>query len=133
MKALPENAYTFRTIVKDDYLKRVIEEADATTNFLLVTDEHKLDGSKNLVLLVRKPITALGALFPEKYLGPEPLSAWFDEAASNQSERLGDFVGMTIQGDNESLASAKQTVEHQIRHLNNILKGRIIQVTVQSF
>lgn len=141
---LPDNAYTFRTYTDDDYTERVLAEADPDANFLVITGENKLTKEKTLHVYVRNGITALSLLKPDVKLGPEPLTAWFEQAflsafkkASENANLAGtlakDFIGMTIEGDSEGLAKVRTEVEQDIRHINNVLQKRVVQVVVEAF
>ena len=127
--------YSFRTNVQDDYISRVLAEVDANSNFLVIVDENKITKEQKLSVYVRKPVTALAVLFPEEKLGPETLAAWFEEAVESTANGTNktDFVGLSIEGDAEGLAKERETIEQQIRHLDNVIKGRIIQVTVDTY
>jgi len=139
--------YTFRTTNDDNYVQRVVDEASPKTNFLLIQDEDKLTGNKGLIVMVRNKITALGALFPELRIGDPTLHEWLVQSLKQSAEKYigtndinGDtekaseeFTSLVIEGNPEGIESARQTIEHQIRHINNILTGRTVQVEVQSF
>ena len=131
---LPDNAYSFRTVENDEYIDRVIAEADPKTNFMIVVDEDKLTGNLILFTLIRPSVTILSVLMPELYLGELPLSAYFERAVEvKDTEEEKEFVVLRTEGDAEEIQSLAETVEHDIRHIKNIITGRTVQVTVSSF
>lgn len=128
---LPSNAYTFRTTHDDDYLERVMEEADPKANFLLVTDDDKFTGERGMFTLVRKEVTALSYIFPHLKLGDLSLGEYMDHALEMPKNQ--PFVALYTSGPREEIDRLNETTEHDIRHINNIMTGRTTQVTVQSF
>jgi hypothetical protein len=145
MREVPDNAYTFRTDITDNYIDRVKAEADPEANFLIVIGENKLTGEKELNVFVRNYVTALSHIVPGIKLGPETLETWMDQALKDSKNRIKneglvspkgiekDFVGMTFTGDAEGVEKAREAVEQDIRHITNILKGRVTQVVVEAF
>ena len=144
------STYKFATTPEDNYVPRVADEATNKTDFILTTERDTINGNGTVaILLVRKTVLALGLLLPELSLAGKPLGEWLvtslesDREAINQSTATSfdeyleteykEWAAVTIQGDPEDLALELETVRGEVRRIKNILDGRTVRVTVESF
>ena len=144
------STYKFATTTEDNYVPRVADEATNKTEFILTTERDTINGNGTVaILLVRKTVLALGLLLPELSLAGKPLGEWLvtslesDREAIEQSTATSfdeyleteykEWAAVMIQGDPEDLALELETVRGEVRRIKNILDGRTVRVTVESF
>ena len=144
------STYKFATTPEDNYVPRVADEATNKTEFILTTERDTINGNGTVaILLVRKTVLALGLLLPELSLAGKPLGEWLvaslesDREAIEQSTATSfdeyleteykEWAAVMIQGDPEDLALELETVRGEVRRIKNILDGRTVRVTVESF
>ena len=128
------DTYTFTTTPDDNYFQRVIEEAAKDTNFILITERNTLERETPIaVLFVKKNVLAeVGMVYPELELAGTTLGEWLASTFAEQTELPWTFALFT--GDNvEELHAELVRVRNEIRRINNILNGRVMRVTVESF
>jgi hypothetical protein len=135
-----ENTYSFTTTEDDAYLDRVEKEAQPDVNFILTTERSTIHGAGRIThLLFRKKITALALLDSSLTLGRAPLGDLFRELATevylpNEWEELSnEWAELSIEADEETLAEELVNLRNELGRLNNLLHGRVVRVTVESF
>jgi hypothetical protein len=128
-----ENTYSFTTTADDAYLDRVEEEAQPDVNFILTTERSTIHGAGRIThLLFRKKITALSFLDSSLTLGRAPLGDLFRELAT-EGYLPNDWAELSIEADEETLAEELVNLRNELGRLNNLLHGRVVRVTVESF
>jgi len=135
-----ENVYGFTTVPSDEYFDRVLAEATPETNFVISTERNTVtgDGSDTIVLHVRKRIFILALAIPDDTLVGTPLADLLDAAAEDfiQSDRDASEEGndwaqaIIVTNDVER---SLESLRHEIRRIDNVLNGRVVRVTVESY
>lgn len=132
------DTYGFTTTYDDVYIHRVLDEADASTNFVITYDRDTLgNGDSIATVSVRNYVLALSLLYPELNLAGRPLFDWLvilaDESPDAGEEIINEWSTATISGDVDDVAASVETVRHEVNRIGNILNGRIIRVGVESY
>jgi hypothetical protein len=128
-----DNTYSFTTTEDDAYLDRVEKEAQPDVNFILTTERSTIHGAGRIThLLFRKKVTALALVDSSLTLGRAPLGDLLLELATEGS-LPNEWAELSIEADEETLAEELVNLRNELGRLNNLLHGRVVRVTVESF
>jgi hypothetical protein len=130
-KAKKSDTYTFTTNVNDDYSDRVVAEAQPTTNFLLLRDHDRRDGSEAIIVLARKSaLESIPDQFDDLYLGGATIGEWKEHLT--ECTLYDPFTGL-VTSDVEDVPRELENLRHEIRRIKNIVEEKYIKVAVESF
>jgi hypothetical protein len=129
--------YGFTTTVQDNYLPRVLDEAAEGTNFILLTDTNTINDSANLVLFASTTVVdGIGEALPNETLTGRPLGDFILGKLSGEVLVTEDgkyYILACFSLDRDEAVREAEATRHEIKRLNNLLEGRVVRVTVESF
>ena len=133
--------YGFTTDREDNYFTRVVAEANPDTNFIIVTERDTIAGPVlQAAVLVRKVVLVLGLVLPELPLAGKTLGDWLTDAVKTDLPVILDggevnpWTYALIQSDNqEAVDEELERIRNEVRRIENIVDGKTVRVTVESF
>lgn len=130
--------YGFTTTSEDNYLYRLQDETPDSARFVLVTDSSTVEDSVSLFLFINKELfDRLAEEFPnERLLGEELGEFAFHQALGGQLMESLDgrfYVAAFFGLDRERAKKEALAVKNEIKRLQNMIDGRTVRVTVESF
>lgn len=135
-----ENTYGFTTTANDEYYDRVLAEASPETNFIIATERNTVtgDGQNFVTMFVRKRVFVFGLLIPDATIAGTPLFELLVGAAEDyrdngsETDQVGDEWSQVVVYSDDVPAEL-ETLRHEIRRIDNVLNGRVLRVTVESY
>jgi len=133
--------YGFTTDREDNFFERVVAEANPDTNFIIVTERDTIAGPvPQAAVLVRKTVLVLGLVLPELPLAGKTLGDWLTDAVKidlpliKDGETVNPWTYALIQSDNqEAVDEELERIRNEVRRIENIVNGKTVRVTVESF
>lgn len=126
--------YSFTTSLEDNYLPRVIEEADKDRGVIIVRESVTVtpaesDAHSRAFVLVREDIiNNLGDIVPNERLGPYALG---DFLLQSFKSSLGYYC-LKVEGTKAHVDRKVEAIRNDINRLYNVATGRVVRVTVES-
>lgn len=132
------DVYGFTTTLEDKFFSRVADEANEDTNFILITGKNTVNDDRFLSILIRTDaIAKVADIDPEAGIGDSIAGDLVLDAIANfkVNPELAQeqFFALRFEGDAEDVDAEADKVRYQINRLNNLLAGKVIRVTVESF
>lgn len=132
------DVYGFTTTLDDKVFARIAKEASENTNFILVTGKNTVDGDRFLSVLIRTDAIARvadvdpGAAIGDSFVGELVLDAVANFTVNSEWAQQ-EFFALRFEGHPDDVDAETEKIRYQINRLNNLLDGKIVRVTVESF
>lgn len=135
------STYSFTTTRNDNFINRISDEMDSSSNFAIVNGLDKSNGSRSLSIILRQTaVNRIADIDPNTPIGGDTFGnvAMLSRASELNSQTSNDldkthFTLAQYQGPFGAMDKYLETFRHQIRHASNLLEGKTVRVTVESF
>ncbi len=135
------STYSFTTTRNNTFINRIADEMDSASNFAIISAVDKIDGARSLGVLVRRSAAhKVADIDPNTPLADNTFGtlAMLSKESEFSNHELNDvaehpFLMVTFTGAYENVDKQLETFRHQIRHAANLLEGKTVKVTVESF
>jgi hypothetical protein len=135
------DVYSFTTTPDDNFFRRIVQEANPKTNFIVVTERSTIYGpNPSAALLVRKDVLLLGLVLPTLPLAGKTLGEWLVDtvngdftAGEGSSTYKSPWTYALIQSDDQDAVDEElERIRNEARRIENIVNDRTVRVTVES-
>ncbi len=135
------STYSFTTTRNNAFINRIADEMDSASNFAIISSVDKKDGARSLELLIRRTAAQKVAdINPNTPIADNTFGTLamlskeseFNNHGTNDVSEYPFLIG-TFTGAYENVDKQLETFRHQLRHAANLLEGKTVKVTVESF
>jgi hypothetical protein len=140
------DTYGFTTDSEDTYFDRILAEASPETNIIVTTERNTVadEGNNAALVAIRKNALLQAALIVpyETFAGRELHDILVEtiERDADEATKAGEIVASGTDwvifqgtGNDAEIATHTETARHEARRIINVLNGRVVRVTVESY
>ena len=135
------STYSFTTTRNNAFINRIADEMDSSANFAIISAVDKKDGARSLEVLIRRTaaqkVADINPNTPiaDNMFGTLAMLSKKSEFNNHGTNDISEypFLIVTFTGSYDNIDKQLETFRHQIRHAANLLEGKTVKVTVESF